>query len=451
MAINPFQKIKKDLANKKILIIGLGLLGRGVADTKFLVKLGAKVTVTDLKSENVLKPSLKKLVNLPVKYILGKHRKEEIIKADLILRNAGVPENSPYLKIASSHRIPVLMDETLLLKYVLPDIKVIGITGTRGKSTTTTLIYEILKKAGKRVHLAGNLENIASLPLIEKIKPNDFLVMELSSWQLQGFKAIKFSPQISVITSIFEDHLNRYPNMKSYLNDKKIIYQFQKDDDFLILNRNQAIMQEFANEATSKVYWFGKDDWPKDWPLKIQGIHNQSNAAAALKVGQILKVNLGVIKKAINQFPGLPFRMEIIRTLNLITFINDTTSTTPAAGISALKTFEKPIILIAGGSSKNLSMDKFAKEICLRVKKVIFLKGEETNNLIKLIKKFNGTDKIVGTFSEMEVAVLAAFRLAKAGEIVLLSPGCASFGLFQNEFDRGLRFNQAVAALRVKR
>jgi len=440
---------KKDFQGKKILIMGLGVLGRGAADARFFAQIGAEVTVTDLKSAQELKPSLKKLKGLGIKFVLGKHQREDILNSDLILRNAAVPQNSPFLKLARRQRIRIEMDEPLFIRYA--PIKVIGITGTRGKSTTTTLIYQILKAAGFPVWLAGNIRGKAALPLLPKINLNDWVVMELSSWQLQGFRKIKTSPYIAVLTNIYEDHLNRYKNMGEYMADKKLIFKYQNRDSFLIINKDLKITRNLTKEAKSKIVWFSRKDLMSIIldSIRVRGEHNKENIAAALKVAEVLKINKKIVKKVIAKFTGLPHRLETVARIYKVVYVNDSTSTTPAAGLAALNAFQAPIILICGGASKNLDMSAFAKEIGSKVKKVIFLAGSETDNLIKLVKKFKGESKITGVFKDLKSAVLKAKKLAVAGDVVLLSPGCASFGMFINEFDRGEKFTKIVMSLRA--
>lgn len=437
-----FEKFKKDYQGKKVLVMGLGLLGRGVQDAAFFTKIRARVTVTDLRPENQLKSSLEKLKKFPIRYVLGEHRKKDFINTDLVLRNAAVPKNSPFLHLARKHKIPIEMDEALFVKYA--PVKIVGVTGTRGKSTTTTLIYQILKKAGFPVWLGGNISGVATLPLLEKVKKGDLVVAELSSWQLQGLDWIKFSPHIGVIVSIYEDHLNRYPSMEAYIADKKVIFKYQKKDDFLVLNRDMPVIAKLAKRVKSQVIWFSKNDFPSDWKLNIRGEHNKTNAAAAIKVAEILKVDQKIIKKVFINFAGLPYRLQTIANIDGVEYVNDTTSTTPAASIVALESFSKPIVLIAGGNSKNLDMSAFAQKIAQKVKKVILLEGTEADNLEKLIRKYKGGGKIIGRFNNLKKAILRTKKLTRPGEVVLFSPGCTSFGMFENEFDRGRQFNKIV-------
>lgn len=440
-----FDKFKQDWKDKKVLIMGLGLQGRGIQDAAFFAKIGSLVTITDLKTPDELKPSLKQLEKYPIKYVLGEHRQEDFLEADLIIRNADVSKDSPFLQFARDHHVRIEMDEALFAQYA--PVKIIGITGTRGKSTTTNLIYKILYEANYPVWLGGNVLGLATLPLINKVKINDWVVMELSSWQLQGFGEARISPHIAVMTNIYQDHLNRYPSMKEYFNDKKLIYKYQNSQDWLVLNNEVRGFTTIPQEAKAKIEWFSSSEVPKTWRLKLRGVHNKSNIAAAMKVAKILGINESKVKKVTESFTALPYRLETIAVIDEVTYINDTTGTTPAAGIMALKSIDQPIILIAGGSTKKLTMDDFAQLVAEKTKKVVLLEGAETNNLRKLIMQFGGKEKIIGIFTNFCAAVMAARSAAKSGDVVLLSPGCASFGMFQNEFDRGQQFNKIIKTL----
>lgn len=430
--------------------MGLGLQGGGAGVARFFAERKAKVTVTDLKTEKELAPSLVSLANLAISYILGCHRKEDFKKADLIIRNPDVPKDSPYLIAARKNGIPVEMDESLFLRLCPKRENVIGITGTRGKTTTTHLVGTILKKAGYHTLLGGNLLGVATLSLLDQITSKTLVVLELSSWQLQGLGWDKKSPHIAVVTNIYPDHLNRYQNMEEYINDKKIIFQYQKRDDFLVLNAENKITRSFGQKAKSKVVWFSASDLEAGaFGFKLRGRHNLENLAAALAVARLLGINDKIIEKAIKGFAGVPERLEEIAKVAGVTYVNDTTSTTPEAGIMALRAYEdRPIILICGGTSKNLSLTDLGREIDQKAKAVILLEGTAASELEKAIKE---KKKIKGRFNDLAKAILAAKDNAEDGDIVLLSPGCASFGMFKNEFDRGEKFTYLVKSLNEKK
>ena len=459
---------KEYFKGKKITMLGLGLLGRGLNDAKFLAECGADLLVTDLKTKEQLKPTLKKLAKYKtIKYVLGEHRLEDFKNRDFILKAAGVPLDSPYIAEARKNNIPIEMDESLFCKIAslchprLPaqageggndrsSITVIGITGTRGKTTTTYLIYEILKSVfGERVHLGGNIKGLATLPLLKKVKSGDIVVMELSSWQLQGFGEAKISPHISVFTNLMNDHLNYYKgSLDLYFGDKEKICKHQKNEDYIICG--EKISKKI--KSCSKKIIAKKNDVPRNWKLKIKGEHNLENIACAIKACKILGVSESVIKKAVKNFSGVEGRQEFLCEYKGIKIYNDTTATTPDATIMALRAFgnsslplcsdktRKNIVLIMGGSDKNLDMSGLIKEVPKYCKKVVLLAGTGTE---KLNDKIDG----VGT-KNLKKALLEALKWVKKGDVLLFSPAFASFGMFKNEFDRGDKFVRLIKALK---
>jgi UDP-N-acetylmuramoylalanine--D-glutamate ligase len=411
-------KLFKD---KKIVIMGLGLRGGGVGAAKFFYKQGAKLLITDLRSRKELKPSLEKLKGLQINFILGKHRKQDFIDADLIIRNPGVPRESLYLKIAKENNIPVKTDIDIF--FDLCPGEIIGITGTKGKSTTATLIYLLLKKKYPYVVLAGNI-GISPLEILNKINKKTKVVLELSSFELENLKK---SPRVAVITTLFPDHLNRYESFKDYIKAKKSIFKYQNKKDILILNQDNPDTKRLSFEAKSKVYFF-----------------KGSNQSAAVLTAKLFKIPDKQIESALFEFKGVPNRQEIIAVKRGVKYINDTTATTPESTILAIETFEErfpdsKIILIAGGEDKNLNYKGLAKTIKRKANRLILLPGTASDK----IKKELGFFKFIWAES-MKQAVKKASQFAQKGDIVLLSPGAASFNLFDNEFDRAKKFIEAV-------
>ena len=407
--------------NKKVTIMGLGLLGGGVGVAKFFCKQGAEVLVTDLKTKRQLKESVDKLKGLSIEFVLGKHRKEDFINTDLVIKNPGVPADSPYLKIAKKHKIPIKTDVSIF--FDLCQAPIIGITGTKGKSTTATLIYLLLKKKYNKTFLAGNI-GISPLEILSKITEKSKVILELSSFELEDLKQ---SPHIAVITTLFPDHLNRYKNFREYIEAKKPIFKYQRKNDILILNYDNPEVKKLASEAPSKVLFF-----------------RNSCISDALAVAKLFKISKKDIKKVLSNFKGVPNRQELIAAKKGVKYVNDTTATTPQSVILAINTFKKRfpnsrIILIAGGLDKNLNYKNLAEEIKRNVSSLILLPGTASNK----IKRELGSFKINWARS-MKKAVKKAVSLAQKGDIILLSPGAASFNLFKNEFDRGEQFKEAV-------
>jgi UDP-N-acetylmuramoylalanine--D-glutamate ligase len=433
-------------AGKRVTVMGLGLLGRGLKDTLFLVRCGARVTVTDLKSPEELAPSLKELQGRPVTLKLGGHDPVDFTDTDMILRNADVPRSSPFIRTAVEAGVPVEMDESLFAKHFNGTI--VGITGTRGKTTTTSLIHAILQEALPRVFLAGNLVGLAALPLLEEAQDGDTVVMELSSWQLQGFHDARISPHASIFTNVYQDHLNRYSGMEEYIADKKAIYAYQKRDNFCLFNGDQQESMTLSQEAPAGKGFFHVADLPADWKIKMPGFHNRANVAAARSLALRMGVDDALIRRVVEDFPGVPHRLEWLGEKDGVGFVNDTTSTTPVAGRAALEAFDgKGILLIAGGADKRLDPTPFAAAIAERCKAVALLDGTATPGLHRAIVEAGGEDKIIGTFNDLAGAVSALLSRAEPGDVVLLSPGCASFGLFRNEYDRGERFRAVIRPL----
>ena len=436
---------------KKITMMGLGILGRGVNVAKFLAECGAELTITDLKTEEQLESSLKILTPYKnIKYVLGRHDLADFRDKDMVIKAAGVPLDSPYIAEARKNNIPIEMDASLFAKLTAlstSNVDIIGITGTRGKSTVTHLIYSIIKNSGRRVYLGGNVKGLATLPLLKKVKSNDIVVMELDSWQLQGFADAKISPNIAVFTTFLPDHQNYYKNdMDRYFSDKANIYRWQKDEDCLIAGVKTAklIKEKEENIIKSRMIIADRKNIPKDWKIKLLGEHNLANIALAAETARKLGIKESVIKKSVEKFKGLPGRLEFIKEVKGIKFYNDTTATTPEAVVAALDSLKESkgkIILIGGGADKNLEYDEYAKIVKKSVKALALFRGLASNKIISALGKVKFPMEV---FDNMKIAMKFAVANAKKGDIVLLSPGAASFGVFKNEFDRGEQFNKAV-------
>lgn len=434
-----------DFKDKKITLMGLGLLGGAVNDAIFLAKHGAKLTVTDLKSAEELAPSIEKLKGFEdIKFVLGEHRLEDFKNADFILQPGNVPTDSPYLAEARKNDIPVYVSESLFVENAPKDITLVGVTGTRGKSTVTQIIFEVLQKnppgVGK-VHLSGNVRNASALSLLDDIGTGDIVVLELDSWALHGMGAIKVSPHIAVFTTFMPDHLNYYKgDLNQYLSDKANIFRFQKEDDVLILGEKMvSILGNFfgLDRIRSRKIITGASDVPESWNIKIPGEHNRYNIACAIEA--LRQVGLGddEIRQGVESFEGVAGRLEAIQE----GVYNDTTSTTPDATLAGLRAVSsgKNVVLIMGGSDKDIDPNKLLGEMEEYVKVLILLPGSGTD---KVVARLLGKDFKVEKVDSLEEAVTVAKKEKGEKEVVLFSPGFASFGLFKNEYDRGDQFNK---------
>lgn len=424
--------------------MGLGLYGGGVSSAKFFCKQKADVLITDLKSKKQLKESIEKLKELKIKYSLGGHKEKDFLWADLIIRNPDVPASSPYLEIARKNKIPIETDVSLFFK--LSDVFIIGVTGTKGKSTTSSLMYHLLKQRYKRVFLAGNI-GLSPLELLPKIKRGDKVILELSSFELEGLTQ---GPNIAVITNIMPDHLNRYADMAEYINSKKLIFKYQTNKDMLVLNNDDPVVCGFAKEAKSKVYFFLGKEKPKIKTdnFKLIGGHNMSNLSAAIKVAELMKVPVKNIEKSLKTFEGVSNRQEFIKEINGVKYFNDTTATMPDSVIAAIRTLSEnypnsKLILICGGQNKGLNYESLTGEIKKNVKKIIMLPGTASDKMKEGLAGYNKIYEV----SSMQEAVKKSANLAEKGDLVILSPGATSFNLFKNEFDRGRQFVEAVKGL----
>lgn len=442
---------KEYFKGKKITIMGLGLLGRGVGVSTFLAECGADLIITDLKTKEELKDSLKKLSKFPnIKFVLGEHKLEDFKDRDMVIKAAGVPLDSIYIEEARKNRIPVEMDASLFARLA-EGVKIIGVTGTRGKSTVTHLLHEIIENSGMRVFLGGNVRGLATLPLLKKVKSGDIVLMELDSWQLQGFGDAKISPNISLFTTFLRDHQNYYKNdMSRYFADKANIYRYQKKEDVLFMRPEVAkiIKSKRITAPSNEKIIVSKNLIPKNWKVKLLGEHNLENVALAVATALYIGIKDSVIKKTVEKFTGVPGRLEFRREVKGVKFYNDTTATTPdgvIAAMDSLKAYKGKIILIGGGADKALEYPEYAKVVKKNIIVLFLFKGAASDKILKEL----GNVKFPVYFADnMKVAVQSAFTYAEKGGVVLLSPGAASFGVFKNEFDRGDQFNRAVKSLK---
>jgi UDP-N-acetylmuramoylalanine--D-glutamate ligase len=446
--------------DKKVTVLGLGLLGRGVGDVEFLAQIGAQVLVTDKKTEAELAESVEKLRQYKnVDFHLGGHRIEDFTSCDMVIKAAGVPVNSPYIAAARQSGKPVYMSTALFAKFAREiGATVVGITGTRGKSTVTQMIYHTLVETEQRlglnraegavgrtilrnkIVLGGNVRGVSTLALLPQITSGDIAVLELDSWQLQGFGDLKISPQVSVFTNLMPDHQNYYSSMDEYFNDKANIFKYQYQGAALICG---AQIVEKVNAARPQAAPLVPNAIPADWKLKIPGEHNRANAALAAEALKALKLTEQEIRAGLESFEGVEGRLQFVREIREVKIYNDNNATTPEATIAALKALNKNknVILIAGGSDKGLDMSKLLYEIAGACKRVILLPGTGTDRIVPLMQEYS-------VFDSLEAAVHEAVKSAEPGDTILFSPAFASFGMFKNEYERNDEFMSTVNTLR---
>ena len=441
----------KDLQNKKIAILGLGI--ENIALVRYLLKHKVKceMTICDKRGKKQLGENNQRLLRRfasrnDIRWQLGKDYNKNLDKFDVLFRAPGwpiIPLKSPLPPLIKG----ALTSPMKLFFELCPSKNIIGVTGTKGKGTTASLIYEILKTAGKRVWLGGNI-GTAPFEFLDKIKKNDWVALELSSFQLED---LTVSPQIAVIANLYPEHLkpadpnnpNYHKSMADYFKAKANIFRWQKESDFLISNDQFPISKQIPNskfQTRSKIIYFKKSNLPS----KLVGEHNKENIAAAAAVAKIAGVKNEVIKKAVAGFNGLEHRLELAREYNGVKYYDDSFATTPESTIIALKSFVSPIILFLGGAEKGANFKKLAKEVKHRVKFVILLNGDATPRIKKELLKVGFKADSMKLADNIKEAVKFAKAKAAPGDIVLLSTACASFGMFKNYKERGDLFKAEV-------
>ena len=449
---------KEFFKDKKITLMGLGLLGRGLHDAIFLAEHCKEVIVTDLKSKKELATSLAKLKKYKnIRYTLGKHKLEDFSarggqeKPDFILKAAGVPLDSIYIEEAKKTGVPVYMSTALFAKFAKEaGATIVGVTGTRGKSTVTHMIHHSLVSSGRRALLGGNVRGVSTLAMLPDIQAGDVCVLELDSWQLQGFGALSISPDVAVFTNLQSDHLNYYPDEETYFADKANIFKFQKEGDTLIVG--SSVNEKWIESAHTPVAPVVPPAFSSEWTLKLIGDHNRENASFVAEVLRTLKLSDEDIKKGTESFEPVEGRLQQIGVVRGIEIYNDNSATTPDATIVALHALgvqkyalhnERRIILIMGGVDKGLDMRNLMKEIPKHCKAVVFLTESGTEKIKGDIHHKEGMK--VEEKTTLKECVEEAMKIAEKDDIILFSPAFASFGKwFRNEYDRGEQFVKLV-------
>ena len=452
----------EDLRGKRVLIMGLGLHGSGIASTRFAAQQGAIVRVTDLRPAEVLAPSIKTLEGLPIEYVLGEHREEDFRWAEIVIRVPGVKRSSPYLRIARENGAQI--EQEIAFFFQACTGRIIGITGTRGKTTTSMLIYEILRASGARAVIGGNVAGVETLSLLPTITPETQVVLELSSWQLEGLEPHKLSPPVAVMTNIYPDHLDTYASMQEYVAAKANIFRHQHADDLAVFNFDNPWTRRLGEEAPARTWYTslelggsfarGSADIAPfiftETPLT--GKHNLENILLATTTARLLGVSDEIIATTVRSFHGVPHRLEEVATVNGVRYINDSASTTPVASRVALEAFGGPVVLVAGGNTKFLPLEDWPRTIVQRSRDVILLKGTGTDELLPVLQqeaeKYRVANPVRGVFEDFTAAMDEAVSLARPGDVLLFSPGFTSFGMFLNEFDRGDKFVAYVSKLK---
>lgn len=446
-----------NLKDKKVLVMGLGI--SGISVIKVLDKYGAKIVIADEKSESQLKDILVSLGNLDLTMKLG-GIEVDLRDIDLIVKSPGIAPRDKTLVEARKMDLEIIND--IELGYRLSNFKnIVGITGTNGKTTTTSLIGEILKKADLNPHIAGNI-GVGFLEEVLKSEEEDYFVLELSSFQLEHTDS--FKAKVALILNISPDHLDWHGDYNSYIKSKKKIFKNQIREDIIVLNYDDPIVRGFENEINSKIIWFSKEKILdrglylqgedivynnglsiekiiSSREVKIIGKHNLENVLGVIGVSLALAIDLDIIRNAVKTFEAVEHRLEFVREFRGIKFFNDSKGTNPNASIKAIEALDGPMILIAGGYEKYSDFHDFILSFQDKVKSLILL-GDTRERIRKAAFEHGYTDVIL--VDTMEEAVNTAYDLAREKDTVVLSPACASWGMYKNFEERGRDFKKLV-------
>ena len=458
------EEFERYARGKKVAIIGIGVSNLPLLE--YFYDLNARVTIFDSKESNQISvEAMQKIEKYGFEFIGGKDSLSRLKGFDIIFRSPSCMPDRPELVEAVENGAVLTSEIEMVLK--LAPCKVIGVTGTEGKTTTTTLINEIVKKSGRKTYLGGNMGK-PIFTKIRNIKPENIIILELSSFQLSD---MDISPDISVVTNIYPDHLNVHKSYEEYREPKKNIFKHQSENGIVVLNYDNEFTREFAKEANGKVIFFSSKEKLDDGfiydkadgtikycedgvrrhiikkeDIKLRGIHNYENICAAIAATSSI-VDVDTQIKAIEEFTGVEHRLEFVRELNNVKWYNDSIGTSPASTIAGLNSFDEDIILLAGGSDKGLDYEEVGKTIARKVRALI-LTGPTSEKIENATKQaLNGKSIEIYYTSNMQESVNLAKDIAKAGDVVLLSPASASFDLYKNFEDRGHQFKDCVNSL----
>ena len=456
----------KDWNGKRILI--LGAARQGLALARWLSLHGARVTLSDMRGETDLRLARESLAEYPIQWVLGGHPFELLDTTDVLCLSGGVPLTLPIVAEAVKRGIPLSNDSQIFMDMV--PCRTIGITGSAGKTTTTTLVGNMAKSAyGDRAYVGGNIGD-PLIHYVDKMKPEDIAILELSSFQLDQ---MTISPNVAAILNITPNHLDRHGTMEAYTAAKARILEFQSEKDAAILGRDDKGAWSLRNKVRGKLYTFSLDELEEGWngtylhdgllnlrdgdaylPLllrekvSLRGDQNVSNVLAAFAIGYAAGFPLDAMLEAAEEFRGVPHRLELVRELRGVRWYNDSTATAPERSLAAIRAFDEPIVLLLGGRDKDLPWEDLMRLVGKRVDHVVLF-GEAAEKIMNTAQALglreNGSR--IARVQSLYDAVIKAAEVAEAGDVVLLSPGGTSFDEFKDFAERGERFREWVLEL----
>ena len=452
----PFEEFKEFIKNKNVAVVGIGV--SNIPLIKFLVKLGANVTAFDKKTKDELGNIAEDFEKISVKLELGENYLDNLTGFDVVFKTPSMRIDCDALLRVKKEGAYITSEMEEFVRYCKG--KIFGITGSDGKTTTTTIISKLLIEQGYKTWVGGNIGN----PLfsnIEEIKEDDKVVLELSSFQLMTMN----SPiDVAVVTNLAPNHLDMHKDMEEYIDSKKNIFLYQSENDILVINRENDITHNFVNEAKGKVVEFSSKREIEDGAylkndvlylnskeickkedIVIKGIHNVENYLAAFLATQN-DVSIEVMKKVAMNFTGVEHRCELVREVDGVKYYNDSIASSPTRTLAGLKAFEKKVILISGGYDKHIPFEPLAEEGYPYIKELILLGAtkEKIKEAFDRVIREKGLEISINMVSTLEEAVLKAKELSESNDIVTLSPACASFDMFANFMIRGNRFKEIV-------
>jgi UDP-N-acetylmuramoylalanine--D-glutamate ligase len=460
------------IEGKRVTVMGLGLFGGGEGAARFLAGAGAAVLVTDQRPAEKFGAVLERLAGLPITYRFGEHVVEDFLQTDLVVANPAVPRTSPFLLAAQQAAIPITSPLNIFLS--LCPAPVAAVTGSNGKSTTTSLLALMVQSTGRKVWLGGNIGRCL-LSVLDQIGPGDLVVLETSSFQLDDANALCWSPHVAVITNITANHLDRHGTFAAYAAAKRAILKQQGPQDFAVLNAHDATLRRWAEEGLSaNVCFFDLEPDPGAllpgvslisdrlvwWNRKrhevlccrenvpLLGLHNVANAMAAAAAARCLDARTEHIRNALSHFVGLEYRLELIGEYGGLRFYNDSYSTTPAAGIAALESLHGSLTLIAGGYDKKLDLRPLARAAA-RLVDVLITLGNTGPGLAQMVREESASldrSVVIREVGSLQEAVEAVRQASMPGSAIVFSPSCPSYDMFDNYRHRGESFKALVAA-----
>lgn len=449
-----------DITGKRVLVFGSGISGIGAVE--ILEGRGAEVTLYDgndkLDAEEIHRKMRK---DSQAEVVLGEFPKELLDKLDLVVISPGVPTDLPIVNRMRERGIPIIGE--IELAYQLGKGDVLAITGTNGKTTTTALLGQIMKDARDSAFVVGNI-GIPYTNIVEDTKDDSVIVAEMSSFQLESI--VEFRPKVSAILNITPDHLNRHHTMEAYIKAKKNVAKNQTEEDVCVLNYEDPVLREFGETLPVQVLYFSsqrkldKGIYLEDGniiyknpeeclvcnvkELQLLGTHNYENVMAAVAMAASYGVSMDSIRRSIKEFAGVEHRIEFVTEKDGVAYYNDSKGTNPDAAIKGIQAMVRPTYLIGGGYDKQSSYKEWIESFDGKVKKLILI-GQTKEKIAEEAKECGFTDVIL--LESFEDAVFTAAKLAKPGEAVLLSPACASWGMFKNYEERGDKFKEIVNSL----